>query len=175
MLVYLQAIESRDDRRLFEQLYDEHKRLMLSAARQVLGNQDDAEDAVHQAFVYIAGDMDRIKKIESGRRKAFLLLITEHKALDLLRQNSRAILVEDIENVQGLRLSPPPDDSLAVAIAALNARYREVILLRYDYGYSTREIAKMFGISTESMQRLLTRAKKALAKKLAEMEGEENV
>lgn len=175
MLVYLQAIESREDRRLFEQLYDKYKRLMLSAARQVLGNWADAEDAVHQAFVYIAGDMGRIKKIDSGKRKAFLLLITEHKALDILRQNSRVILVEDIENVQGLRLSPPPDDSPAVAIAALNARYREVILLRYDYGYSTREIAKMFGLRTESMQRLLTRAKKALAKKLAEMEGEENV
>lgn len=175
MLVYLQTIESREDRRLFEQLYDKYKRLMLSAARQVLGNWADAEDAVHQAFVYIAGDMGRIKKIESGKRKAFLLLITEHKALDILRQNSRTVPLGDPDNFPGLPLKVPEEDSPAAALAALNARYREVILLRYDYGYSTREIAKMFGLRTESMQRLLTRAKKALAKKLAEMEGEENV
>lgn len=170
MLIYLQIIENSEGRWLFERLYRDYKRIMLSAARQIVKNKADAEDAVHQAFMYIAGNMNKVGKIEGGKRKAFLLLITEHKALDIVRQNSRVIPMEDPENLPGLPVSMPPDNSLAAALAGLNTRYRETIILRYAYGYSTREIAKMYGISTESVQRLLSRAKTALRKKLDEME-----
>lgn len=172
MLVYLQTIEEQKNNLLFERLYTEYGSLMFSMARQIVKNKSDAEDAVHQTFLYIAGNMGKVRKIEEGKRKSFLLLVTEHKAVDIMRKNSRTIAIENLESYVGMSLTPPPDNSLAAALAELNVRYREAILLRYDYGYTTREIAKLYGISTESMQRLLSRAKKALAKKLEQMEDE---
>ena len=105
MLIYLQIIENSEGRWLFERLYKDYKRIMLSAARQIVKNKADAEDAVHQAFMYLAGNMNKVGKIEEGKRKAFLLLISEHKALDIVRQNSRVIPMEDPENLPGLPVS----------------------------------------------------------------------
>ena len=65
---------------------------------------------------------------------------------------------------------PPPDDALATAIAGLPPRYREILLLRYDNGYTTREIAKIMGMSRETAQKTLWRAKTELGKRL-EKEG----
>lgn len=50
MLIYLQMIESEADKSKFEQLYLKYRSLMLRVAMRILHNEQDAEDAVHQAF-----------------------------------------------------------------------------------------------------------------------------
>lgn len=54
MLIYLQLIETPEDRSRFEQLYIAYRDLMFYIARKILGNNQDAEDAVHDAFVTVA-------------------------------------------------------------------------------------------------------------------------
>ena len=53
MLIYLQMIESEEDKSKFEAIYNKYRYLMFSVANRVLNNQYDAEDAVHQAFISI--------------------------------------------------------------------------------------------------------------------------
>ena len=65
----------------------------------------------------------------------------------------------------------PGDNGLADALAKLPARYREVLLLRFDNGFSTREIAKMMGTNEGNMQKLIWRAKEALRKQLDKDNG----
>ena len=64
--------------------------------------------------------------------------------------------------IGGVDIPLPGDHGLSDAMAQLPARYREMLLLRYDNGYSTREIAKLFGISPDAAQKLLWRSKQAL-------------
>ena len=54
------------------------------------------------------------------------------------------------------------DGGLADAMAKLPARYRQVLLLRFAYGYTTRELAKEFGMTQSAVQKLIWRAKEAL-------------
>ena len=51
MIIYLQMIESDEDKSKFEQLYIMYKGLMFHVAMKILKNEFDAEDAVHQAFL----------------------------------------------------------------------------------------------------------------------------
>ena len=51
MLVYLQMIEEPEGKNTFQQVHDRYLGLMLYAARRLLGNEQDAEDAVQQAFM----------------------------------------------------------------------------------------------------------------------------
>ena len=53
MLIYLQAIESEEERSKFEQLYFQYRGLMYHVAMRILNNPHSAEDAVHQAFLFI--------------------------------------------------------------------------------------------------------------------------
>ncbi len=57
MLIHLSVIESEDDRSKFEVIYERYRGLMFYTAMQILNHQQDAEDAVHQAFVSIIENM----------------------------------------------------------------------------------------------------------------------
>ena len=50
MLIYLQMIDTPEERSKFEQIYLEYKGLMFHVAYDILHNEQDAEDAVHQGF-----------------------------------------------------------------------------------------------------------------------------
>lgn len=50
MLIYLQVIDAPEDRDQFITLYETYRGLMFYVANQILQNEQDAEDAVHDAF-----------------------------------------------------------------------------------------------------------------------------
>ena len=47
MIIYLQMLETPEEKSKFEQLYLEYKGLMFHVAYEILHNEQDAEDAVH--------------------------------------------------------------------------------------------------------------------------------
>ena len=55
MLIYLQMIETPEDRSKFETLYEEYRDAMYAVAQKILRNNMDAEDALHQAFCKYCG------------------------------------------------------------------------------------------------------------------------
>lgn len=69
----------------------------------------------------------------------------------------------------GIAIPAPGDFGIADALSQLPARYRELILLRYANGYSTKEIAALLGMSQKNVQKVLWRAKKQLEQKLDEL------
>ena len=154
MMVYLQMLDAGGDKQSFTRLYDTYRGLMFYVARQILKNDEDAEDAVHE--------------INCPKTRSYVVIIVERKAIDILRKRSRLSQVAFEETTYGLQLPPPGDHGLADAMAALPAQYREVLLLRYEHGYAVREIAPMLGVKKDAVQKLLWRAKAALRKKLDE-------
>ena len=167
MFVYLAMIDSPDDQTKFERIYTKYRYLMLHVAKQILQNHHDAEDAVHQAFVSIIENLGKISEVDSPKTRSFVVIITERKAIDILRQNNRRQASELNENVSGIEIPLPLDDPIAVAIAKLPAHYREVLLLRFDNGYTTKEIGSFLNITDSGVRKLIGRAKKALRDALA--------
>lgn len=162
MLVYFQMIETDEDKTKFTRLYETYKNLMFSVAYSILNHNSDAEDAVHQAFISVIKHLGKFKKINSDSTKSLLIVITERKAIDIIRKNKRYVLMDDLDNIPGIEIPPPGDLGLADAIAKLPGRYREIILLRYDQGYSTKEIAKILNLTPDTAQKTLWRAKQLL-------------
>jgi RNA polymerase sigma-70 factor (ECF subfamily) len=71
----------------------------------------------------------------------------------------------------GVEIPLPGDNGLADTLAQLPARYRQVLLLRFAYGYTTRELAKEFGMTQSAVQKLIWRAKETLKNHLSEGGG----
>lgn len=135
-------------------------------ANKILENQYDAEDAVHQAFVSIIDNLNKIGNVDCPETKSYIVIITEHKAIDIIRSRKHLTGEEMLDTLHGMDIPLPGDNGLADAMAKLPARYREVLLLRFDNGYNTKEIAKMMNMTEGSMQKLIWRAKEALRKQL---------
>ena len=160
MMVYLTTIETPDDRSKFEQIYQTYKNLMFHAANRILHNPYDAEDAVHQAFLSILKHLDKISLSERPKTQAFVVVIVERKAIDMLRARIRSdetIFLEEISSV------PAPEKlGLEEPIAFLPEHYRNILTMKYVIGFTTTELADMMGLTVSGVSKQLFRAKEAL-------------
>ena len=164
-------IDSPDDRIKFERVYTKYRYLMLHVANKILLNHHDAEDAVHQAFISIIENLDKIIEVNNPKTRSYIVIITERKAIDLLRYNQRRQTLELNENVVAVETPFNADNSIAAAIATLPDNYQKVLLLRFDNGFTAKEIASIMNMSESGVHKLIVRAKKCLQETL-EKEGE---
>ena len=165
LAIYLSMLETNEEKNQFEQLYIMYKGLMFHVAMKILKNEFDAEDAVHQAFLSLIENLKKISDVKCPTR-AYIVIITERKAIDIIRSRSKLVDMEFWESTYGIEIPLPGDHGLADAMARLPAAYRDILLLRYYNGYSVREISSMLHIKKDTAQKQLWRAKAALQKHL---------
>lgn len=166
MLIYLQMVERDDDKEKITRLYEQYRDFMFLVAYKVLKDNADSEDAVHQAFLSIIKNLEKIDEVDSAKTKGYLAIIVERKAIDIIRNRSKVVSLDAIENISGMEITILEDNSLANAMSKLSGYYREVLLLRYCHGYTSKEIGRLFGCSTGTIQKTIWRAKQALYEEL---------
>ena len=166
MIMYLQMLETSEERIRFEELVHTYKNLMFYVAKQILNNDYDAEDAVQQAFFAILKNFEKISEIKCPKTRSFVVTVVERKAIDLYRSKDRNAAVsfgEEFINIPACTEDVVSDRmNLAMTMAMLPTRYRELLLLKYDSGYSEQEIAAMLSMTTANVQKTIHRAKKKL-------------
>ena len=116
------------------------------AAFSVLGNAEDARDAVADAILYA---WEHIKELrEENKFDAWLLSVTYSKA-KMIRRKNRIRRHEDIDDYKDLLGSDadPSDTSFfdILSRAPLDEAEREILTLYFLYGYTIPEIAVMKG------------------------------
>lgn len=168
-MLYLQMIESPADKIKFEQLYLKYRDYMLHIAKKYLNNAQDAEDAVHNAFLSIAKNISKLGDIDSPETHGYIVITIERKAIDIIRDHNKHEAEELVEDEICFVESIPCENRLQWCILQLPPRYREVILLKYSHGYRIQEIAEILNISLAAASKLNQRAKAKL-KELYEKE-----
>lgn len=135
---------------------------MLRLALRVLGEEHDAEDAVHDAFESVAHNLGRLDAPEDPRTRGYIMVITERKAIDLLRLRRKHEASELDEDAGSIEFPDTGEHGLAWCMTKLPPRYREILLLRFVYGYSMRETAELMDIPFTTVGKLSQRAKERL-------------
>lgn len=170
MLVYLQMLEDPEEKSKFEIIYTQNRDLLFRIANGILHNTQDAEDAVHQAFVKLAENMKKLGKPEDPATRGYIVTIVENAAIDIYRRKQAVTQVEYVDEVAGVQVPYSGEDALTACILQLPPRQQAIIILKYSYGYSLREIAKTLGITYANAQKLDQRAKARL-KELCREQG----
>lgn len=117
MLLYTQTIEDPRQAQLFEDVYTACRGRLLALARRKLCGGAEAEDAVHQAFLALAEHFPRLCRLPRPQLEAYLVVVTERKCIDCLRQQARRDGVPFDENT--VLVTPPPcGDPVATLWAA---------------------------------------------------------
>ena len=172
MIILFLTFDTEEEKEKFSEIYRDHAEFMIRVARRILHNSPDAEDVVQDAFLYVADHLEKINQFDRQKTRSYLAIITEHKAIDLLRSRHP----EDSLDEQQLEHSLMADakweegEDLSKAILELSPEYREVLLLHYHYGYSYREIAELLDQTTFSIASKARRAKQLLSEILTRSE-----
>lgn len=170
MIAYILMIDSPEDRSKFEKLYIEYRGLMYHVAYDILRNQQDAEDAVHQAFLKIAEKIEIIDDTICAKTKGYIVTMVENKSIDIRRYKQRHPTIELDSDDIGISIEYDGSNVLTRCMAALPPKQREVLLLKHLHGFSSKEVAKMMNLSEANVIKLDQRAKKRL-RSLCEEEG----
>ena len=158
MLVFTQMLETADERLKMEQIFHTYGNLMFHVANKILNNDHDAEDAVQQALFSIYQNLGKFSEIKCPQSRSFIVTIVERKAIDLYRAKQRNAVVPSVSEAD----AAVQRTDLAKAMATLPTRYRELLFLKYDNGYSEREIAVMCSMTEANVKKTIQRAKKKL-------------
>jgi RNA polymerase sigma-70 factor (ECF subfamily) len=159
----------------FETLLDRYSRPIYNFAFRLLGNQDDAEDAVQQTFVQAFESLPGVKAQTPLR--PWLFQVARNKCIDLIRKR-RTVPLSSIqrEDDEPVDIDPPDarprpeelyeraelQEILQNAIADLPLRTREVVVMRYVAELTFAEIAAAMGIPENTAKTLFQRAKPLL-------------
>ena len=140
-------------------------------AIQILGNADDAQDAVHDAFATALGNPGAYDA-GKGPLKPWFLRVVRNRCIDMLRRR-RAPSDRPVDELQSPEKTPEEavaagqDSSRVVrALAALPAERREIIVLRDYLDLSYAEIAEVLDIAPGTVMSRLHRARLALKEAL---------
>jgi RNA polymerase sigma-70 factor (ECF subfamily) len=159
-----------------EDLFQEHHQLIYRTAFSVTGNRSDAEDVLQIIFLRLLRrglPPDLLKN-----PKGYLYRAAINMSLNTVRDRERRRTDSDSERVLTV-VDPgaPPglDDevrrTLLNAIAQLNPRAVEILILRHVHDYSDAEIARMLGTSRGTVAVALFRARARLRKLLSHVRG----
>ena len=163
----------------FEELVRDHSGRLLSVARRYLPNEEDARDAVQDAFLSAFRALDRF---EGGSKlSTWLHRIVVNASLMKLRTRRRKpeSSIEDLlpgfledghmaqpaverESSETILVRKEVREVVRKAIEQLPESYRTVLLLRDLEGFDTEEAAEMLELSTGAVKTRLHRARQVL-------------
>jgi RNA polymerase sigma-70 factor (ECF subfamily) len=165
----------RGDRKAQFEIYRLYHQSMYNTSLRIVGDPDDAEDVMQEAFLKAFIKLKTYKgEVSFG---AWLKRIVVNKALDFLRSRKEKISIEemgeigDSDNEQPAMLETAHRaDAVKKAIYALPEGYRIVLSLILIEGYDHEEVSEILGISNATSRTQFHRAKKKLLELLKETE-----
>lgn len=147
----LRRIADRDER-AFELLYDRHRAAAHATARRVCRSGQLADDVLQDAFLAVWRDAPAFRP-RPGGPEGWLHTIVRNRGLDLVRQTAvreRHVVLDERALLEAPSERPSPHDAVAaaqeasalrLALAALPAPQREVLVLAYFEQLTQAEIA----------------------------------
>jgi RNA polymerase sigma-70 factor (ECF subfamily) len=145
------------DSAFLETLIAQHQTSLIRYAARLLRDPDRARDVVQDTFVKL---MAAPRESLDGHVVEWLFTVCRHRALDVLRQESRVRPLDPDNDNRAISAEPRPGRALEQAetqaavlrsIEHLPANQQEVVRLKFQQGFSYKEIARITGLSVTNV------------------------
>lgn len=158
----------RDD---FAVLAERYGSLLEAIAFAHTGNHADAEDIVQSAFLKAFSSLHTLR--DHRQFGPWISTIARNEARQYQRKAASARATQDRAPFEETVDETPPEDLdmrelLRKKVMELEEMPREVLLLHYFAGKSTREIAHVLGVTQDAVKKRLERARATLSERLTD-------
>ena len=156
--------KARTDDYYFEILYEHYFPVIYGFIFKRTGSREVTEDIVSDIFLKV---FINLGKYTDNSFKAWIFKIATNKLIDHYRKNARHPECELDENLNIINEKDNPEKMLQIkdervlidkAIALLNPKYQQILLLKYFGEFTTKEISLMLGINENNTRVLASRA-----------------
>jgi RNA polymerase sigma factor (sigma-70 family) len=162
------------DSAAFDELYLTYYARLVRYCQRRVDHLHEAEEIAQEAFARAWSALPRLGGDQ--RFYPWLTVIASRLCIDALRKRTRDMAhpaTADLPAVGSdeLVVDALDQQDVVVAMARLSDRYREVLALREQLGWSYREIAEHYSVSLGTIELLLFRARRALRKEYLAING----
>lgn len=159
----LVAAARKGDAESFSRLCEQHYPALVAIAYAQLADRGLAEDAAQEALLDAYRHIAKLK--DTSRFLPWLVTICRNTAIDMVkaRARERRVGIEDDSSVADL--CHHENDTVAVVreiVFGLDPDVRSIVLLRYYNGMTYGQIAELLGLSEETVNGKLRRARSAI-------------
>ena len=190
LALYLAYLDDDNDKKLFEDMFLSYRKQIVVLAVTILGNEDDAQDAVGDVFLRIAQknwDVVRDIKNETDLRN-YLLKATKNTSINKIKTKKKenvsldTIMEYDMDGIEDLSddtfleviCNKYEYDKVVQAIKLLNENYRDAMYCHYVMEMTVPQTAKSLNQKLSATKQQLVRGKKMLLSLLCKKGDEKN-
>lgn len=136
----------------------------------VLRNRQDAEDAVHNAFLRIIKQFNKLQSAPVEDLAPQIVVIARNEAISLLWKRKGEVPLEDWDSVAEFSEAVTDYHTLVDSFTRLPQTYRAVLEMKLLMGYSDGEITAKLGLTKTAVSTQVSRGRRLL-RDIVEREG----
>ena len=159
-----------------ELLFKKYNKQVYYLAKSVVKKHENAEDIVQKTFIRIIKNLHKLADTDSPQTKHFIMKIAYREALREYSVERKVEMIPYEDYIAAEDGKDPSDNvwdsfaetydrtKLKEALKKLPEHYQMLIIYKYTYGYSYKDISDMLDMSVSNVSVQLTRARQKLFK-----------
>lgn len=162
-------LKEESQKEKLRKLYEAYKNRMFVSAYRVLKDTQRAEDAVHDSFIAISHNLEKIDDVYSLRTASYCIKAAKNTALNQVKKsfneipslmNDESIVFE--ENMLDMICNRENYKIVVKSIMRLDEKYRDVLSLYYLNELTVSEIAELLSRKENTVKQQLARGRHKL-------------
>ena len=168
LCMVVSTVDTPEEKCKVELLYEQYNQLMYVVAYKILNHEQDAEDAVIEAWMKIIRHLDKINEISCQETKSFIVIVSERVAIDIYRKNrrraDRTIALDDYESSPYFATRNLGFEEVEIynVMRSVPKLYSDVLILNYVNNLSIKEIADILNTTENTVAKRLSRGRAML-------------
>lgn len=165
LILLLDLIDDEEDKVKFEIVFNKYENLVRYIALQKLKNREFADESAQEAWISIAKNFKKIGDPDDPKTKNYIATIANSCANKVY--NKEIIKNNNIEYNEDILTKEESSDyfesinkaDITAMIDKLPEQQRMYLYLSYSFGYTSKEIGKLYGVSDASVRKTIQFAK----------------
>lgn len=162
LMFYLQMLDTPEEKAKFEEIYLAYRGMMFNIANSILRNEKDAEDAVHNAFLWIIKNFSKFFENPCENLAPLNAIIVRNESITIARKRSRLVPLDDWDGFEDTAAEANSYDELVEVFDQLPQTYRAVMEMKLVLGFTDGEIADRLGLTKTAVSTRINRGRQLL-------------
>lgn len=172
------------DKEFMLRIYKEYYAIVKYTINKIIDEQQSGEDVVQECFVSLIKYSHLLRTLDLYKLNSYIIITAKRKAYDFNKKRQRKMLREqsamtenDIDILDNISSRSPNIEDIIewkeqyvmvkAALDKLPEKYRDALLLKYQYQMEDHEIAKHISIKPEGIRMYIKRGREKLMKIVA--------
>ena len=177
LLILLLDLIDEEDKVKFEIIFRKYENLVRYISLKKLGNQELADESAQEAWISIARNFKKVGEPDDKKTKNYIATIANSWANKVYNKEFKVNTIEysddilvdvaDTKYFERVKIT-----ELETEISKLPEQQRMYLYLSYSFGYTSKEIGRLYGVSADSVRKVIQFAKAKIRQELEDKKTE---